>query len=327
MERMTMDISVIICVHTQERWNDINEAIISLKRQTLPPREIIVVVDHNVDLLKRLRRHIEGIVIIENAGARGLSDARNSGIAIAQSQFVAFLDDDAVAQPDWLAYLTQRYREDPQVLGTGGAVVPLWEIAKPAWFPEEFYWVVGCTYQGMPQVDAPIRNPIGANMSLRRTVFDGVGGFRNDIGRVASRPIGCEETELCIRASQYWPESVFLYHPSARVLHRVPKKRASLSYFCARCYSEGLSKAAVARYVGTKSSLASERTYTLQVLPQGIVRDISSAFFRRDVAGLARAGAIVVGLSATIAGYLVGMCTYKKRGESVFSTEREASLS
>ena len=299
------DISVIICAYTEERWNDLVAAVESVQQQTLPPYEIIVVVDHNPGLLKRVQEHALGVVVAENTGERGLSEARNSGIAVAKSPIVAFLDDDAIATPNWLRVLSQEFT-DPRVMGIGGAVVPYWLDKAPAWFPEEFYWVVGCTYRGMPQTGQTIRNPIGANMSLRRELFDIVGGFRSGIGRVGTRSFGCEETELCIRVRQYWSQATFLYQPQAIVFHHVPDNRTSWRYFCSRCYDEGLSKAIVTLHVGTKDSLASERAYTLRILPQGVMRGLTDTLIHRDLTGLARAGAIVIGLAVTTAAYLVG---------------------
>ena len=299
------DISVIICAYTEERWNDLAAAVESVKQQTLPPDEIIVVIDHNPSLLERARKHLPGVVVVENVEAPGASGSRNSGLAVAKGRIIACLDDDAVAIPDWLMLLCEGFA-DPQVLGVGGVITPLWKENKPTWFPEEFYWVIGCTYRGMPQTVATIRNLIGANMAMRREVFDIVGGFRTEIGRIGTWPIGCEETELCIRAHQYWPQSVFLYLPQASVSQRVPSKRTRWQYFCSRCFAEGLSKAVVTRYVGVKDSLAAERIYTLHTLPQGIVRGLADALFHRDLSGFARAGAIVVGLMVTTAGYLVG---------------------
>ncbi|GCE12655.1 glycosyl transferase family 2 [Tengunoibacter tsumagoiensis] len=282
-----------------------------MKQQTFQPKEIIVVIDHNEQLLKRAQEHVIGVSVIENTEMRGLSGARNCGIAAAQGNVIAFLDDDALATPDWLKMVSQRYTE-ADVLGTGGTIIPLWAEDKPVWFPEEFYWVVGCTYRGMPQTDTVIRNPIGANMSLRRDIFDFVGSFRSDIGRIGSRPIGCEETELCIRAKQHWPEGRFLYLPAAVVFHRVTKKRATWAYFCSRCYSEGLSKAQVTRFVGVKDSLAVERLYMSRILPAGVIRGIKDALFHRDLTGFARAGVIVVGLVVTTAGYCVGLLTQSR---------------
>lgn len=305
MTQTARDISVIICAYTDNRWNDLVAAVESVQQQTLPPSEVILVIDHNPGLLERVREQVPGVVVVENTEARGLSGARNCGIALAKSQIIAFLDDDAVATPNWLMFLCEGYT-DPQVLGSGGPVIPRWLDKAPAWLPEEFYWVVGCTYRGMPQTVTTIRNPIGANMAFRQEVFDTVGGFRSGIGRVGTRPVGCEETELCIRAQQHWPGRIFLYQPQASVFHRVAGNRTDWRYFCARCYAEGLSKAVVTRYVGAKDSLASERNYTLRTLPQGVVRGLTDALFHHDLNGLARAGAIVIGLVVTTAGYLVG---------------------
>src|SRR5579859_4340321 len=181
MRDNTFDISVIICAYTEQRWEDLLAAVDSVRKQTLRANEIIVVIDHNTQLLRRVQEHLPDVLAVENKEQRGLSGARNSGIAKAHSSLLAFLDDDAIATPDWLKLL-QAELEDPEVLGIGGAVVPLWLEQRGRWFPDEFLWVVGCTYLGMPQTGQSIRNPIGANMAIRREVFAGIGGFTNDIG-------------------------------------------------------------------------------------------------------------------------------------------------
>lgn len=305
MTQTVHDISVIICAYTQERWGDLVAAVESVRQQTLPASEIIIVIDHNPQLLKRVQDHIPDVIVVENTEMRGLSGARNSGIAVARGDVVVFLDDDAVATSDWLMYLNEAF-SDPQVLGAGGPVLPRWSDKEPTWLPEEFHWVVGCTYRGMPQSSQFIRNPIGANMAFRREVFETAGGFRNEIGRVGTRPLGCEETELCIRARHCWPQRGFLYQPQASVFHRVSGNRTHWSYFCARCYSEGISKAFVSQYVGVKDSLATERTYTFRTLPQSIIRGLMDTLLRHNLRGFARAGAIIAGLAVTTAGYLVG---------------------
>jgi len=317
MTRIARDVSVIICAYTEARWDELVAAIESVQQQKTPPREIIVVIDHNPGLLERVRAHMSGVVAVKNGEPRGLSGARKSGIAAAQGQVIAFLDDDAVAEPDWLEQLVAGY-DDPRVLGVGGMIEPLWLDGRPDWFPEEFDWVVGCTYRGMPQMTTPVRNLIGCNMSFRQTVFEAIGGFRCGIGRVGTRPVGCEETELCIRARQRWPESVLLYEPRARVHHRVPANRACWSYFRSRCYAEGLSKALVSQFVGTEDGLASEWTYTLRTLPQGIVRGLADTLLRRDPMGMMRAGAIAAGLAITTAGYLMGTASrwFRVRGKT-----------
>jgi hypothetical protein len=301
---VTGTISVILCAYTEERWDDLLAAVASLDNQTRPPDEIIVAVDHNPGLAARLRHALCGALVVENAAARGLSGARNAGIAAASGELIAFLDDDAAAAPDWLTRLAAAYA-DPQVLGAGGAILPSWRSGRPAWFPAEFEWVVGCTYRGMPAAPAAVRNLIGCNMSFRREVFALVGGFR--IGRVGALSIGQEndETELCIRLAAARPESSLRYLPGAAVRHTVTPGRATLRYFVRRCFSEGMSKAALARQAGAGPSLATERAYVRRTLPAGMARGLGDAG-RGDLHGLLRAGAIVTGLAATAAGYLLG---------------------
>jgi len=305
VKQVYSDISVIICAYTQQRWQDLVEAVASVRRQTLLPLEIIVVVDHNPALLAQVQEQLDGVIAVQNDEQQGLSGARNSGIAQARGRLLAFLDDDALAAPDWLQQLQEAFT-DPHVLGAGGPVLPRWLAHKPDWLPPEFYWVVGCTYLGLPTTVSVVRNPIGANMCFRSVIFTTVGGFRNGIGRVGTRPVGCEETELCIRAHQRWPDHYFLYLPAATVEHRVPPQRATWRYFFARCYAEGISKAFIGRFVGARDSLSAERTYTTRTLPLGVLRNLAAPFSRRDLAGLARAAAIVSGLAATTGGYIVG---------------------
>jgi glycosyltransferase involved in cell wall biosynthesis len=302
---MSLDISVVICAHTEKRWHETLAAVESVRGQSHPSYEIIVVVDHNPSLRAMLASALPDVTVMENAEARGLSGGKNTGVAQARGDVVAFLDDDAFADRDWLKYFADSYRS-PEVAGVGGLTLPRWETRRPGWFPPEFDWVVGCTYVGMPQTRAPVRNLLGGNASCRREVFDLAGGFRTGIGRSFSRrPLGCEETEFCIRLSQRSPSAVMLFDNRAVIWHLVPAARARFSYFRARCHAEGLSKALVTASVGARDGLSSERRYVTRVLPRGMARGMADAF-RGDTSGLGRAGAIAVGLTVTAAGYTAG---------------------
>ena len=316
-------ISIIVCAYTERRWNEMLSAVESLKNQTLAPHEIILVIDHNPELFERARAHLSGVTVVENREQRGLSGARNTGLAIATGEIIAFMDEDAVAAPNWLAQLAACY-DDPQVMGAGGAIEPVWESGRPRWFPEEFDWVVGCTYRGMPISRAQVRNLIGCNMSFRRQVYERIGGFRDGIGRIGTRPLGCEETEFCIRANQRFQGQHFVYEPAARVFHHVPDSRANWGYFRSRCYAEGLSKALVARFVGASSGLSSEKTYVIRTLPLGVLRGLADTLLRLDGGGIGRAGAIMAGLFLTGIGYLVGTVslTLKARRSAIPAAER-----
>lgn len=298
-------VSVVICAYTEARWDDLLAAIESIRVQRdRVALEIIVVIDHNAALLERIRAVGADLIVTENGEARGLSGARNSGLRLATAEIVAFMDDDAMANPDWLERLVPTY-DDPAVGGAGGTIDPIWETSRPSWWPVEFDWVVGCTYRGMPEGRAVVRNMIGCNMSFRRDLLRDLGGFVHGIGRIGTRPLGAEETELSIRLGRRWPDRTIIYEPSAVVRHRVPASRSNFRYFRSRCYAEGLSKAAVAKLVGAGNALSTERGYAVRTLGGGVLSELGRAV-RGDRSAIGRAGAMVAGLTITTAGYIVG---------------------
>jgi glycosyltransferase involved in cell wall biosynthesis len=313
-DRAHPDMSVVICTHSDDRWSSLEAALDSVRAQRLGPREIVLVIDHNESLLSRARDRWPDVIVVENEERPGLSGARNTGVAAARGSVIAFLDDDAVPEQDWLTGLAAAYVDD-SVIAVGGAVEPDWLTARPAWFPDEFAWVVGCSYSGLPTARTAVRNVIGANMSFRREVFDVVGGFRTEVGRVGTIPAGCEETELCIRINRAWPDRSVVYDPTVRVRHRVPPERTSVAYFLSRCYAEGRSKAVVAKLTGSRDALSSEAAYSLRVLPAA-VHDALREALGGNRAASKRAGAIVAGFLVTVAGFLAG------RAASLLGTSR-----
>lgn len=304
--------SVVVSTYDEKRWDDLAACVSSLERQTRPPLETIVVVDHNQGLLKRAEAELPTTTVVANQEPRGLAGARNTGVAKARGELVAFIDDDAQAESDWLERL-QLCFDDPTAVGAGGALIPLWQSREPRWFPSEFYWVVGCTYTGLPDHIAPIRNPIGANMALWRAVIEEIGGFQAGVvprelrhrGVVVAGGHAFEDTDIAIRAVRSRPGTVCLYQPEARVLHSVTPERASLGYFLRRCYEEGNGKARLARSLGPQDGLSSERRYLARVLPLGVLRGLRD-LLRGDPHGPARSAAILLGVAATGAGFIVG---------------------
>jgi glycosyltransferase involved in cell wall biosynthesis len=313
-----MSISVVICVYTEDRWEDIRAAVQSVRDQRRKADELILVVDYNPELHLRLKKEYPDAIVVENTHEKGLSGGKNTGAEVATGDIVAYLDDDAVADPGWLESREgAMHAPAGSVVGVGGRTEPLWATGRrPRWFPEEFDWTVGCSYRGMPTRRAPIRNVMGGNAAFRRPLIMEVGGFHSGIGRSVqgrkSRPLGCEETEFCIRLAQRRPGSIMMYEPDAKIGHKVPEPRMRFAYFRSRCYAEGLSKALVTSSVGAGDGLASERAHALKALPLGALRNVGQAL-RGDVAGLARAAAIVIGLAWTTWGYVVGTARIRLR--------------
>lgn len=300
-----LSVSIVICAYTERRWDLLLDVIESVRAQTLAPQEIIVVVDHNEDLYERLQEIVDDVTVVESVGPRGLSGARNTGVALADSDIVAFLDDDAVAAPDWLERLVVLY-DDPDVLAVGGRVEPVWDQGRPGYFGEELDWIVGCSHRGLPTVASEVRNVIGANMSFRLEVLRQVGGFNLALGRQGSIPLGCEETEVCIRSTMGAPGSRIVYEPAALVRHHVPADRGTMRYMLSRSWSEGISKAQVSHIVGQKRALGPERRYVRSTLPRAVFSGIREWGRGENPQGLGRAGSVLAVLAFTSAGYLRG---------------------
>ncbi|TQM16085.1 glycosyltransferase family 2 protein [Pseudonocardia kunmingensis] len=306
--------TVVICVYTEKRWDDIVAAVRSVAAQDVRAAETLVIVDHNPVLLSRAQQEFgpHGVRVLPNAHKQGLSGARNTAIAEAAGDVVVFLDDDAQARPGWLAALLAPY-SDPTVAAVGGVAHPRWPTNRPRVLPGaapydpnatgELDWIVGCTYTGQPEFRTEVRNLMGCNMSFRREVFARVGGFAEDIGRIGKNPLGCEETELCIRARQAYQRAGekirIVFEPAAVVDHRVSADRVEWAYLRRRSWAEGLSKAAVSKLVGSEDALSTERSYVAKVLPAAVLRELKEG-------RVSSAAAVVTALACTAAGYARG---------------------
>jgi len=301
-----LSVSVVICAYTMARWACIERAVESVRAQTLPPDAIILVADHAPELAARARSTFPDLLVVDNKQQQGLSGARNTGVSVAMGDIVAFLDDDATAELQWLERLVAGY-DHPDVRGTGGAVIPVWpQQRRPRWLPPELDWVVGCSYVGLPDRLSAVRNFVGANMSFRRSALLTTGQFTCELGRVGTRPSGCEETELCIRLLRDRPGAVLRYDPEAVVYHLVTPDRCRWVYFRRRCWSEGLSKAKVANSLGSSDALSSERYYMSRTLPRAVRRGLTESLSSANPAGALQAAAVVAGVAVTTSGYLFG---------------------
>jgi hypothetical protein len=304
--------TVVVCAFASHRLDQTVDCVRSVLRQDPSPGQTIVVVDHNEALQADLRARLpEEVEIVANEGGRGLSSARNTAILRSRGEYIAFIDDDAVAHEHWLAGLLSPF-DDATVVGAGGHARPLWETGAPGWLPPELLWVVGCSYAGLPE-SGTVRNPLGCNMAFRADLFHRVGTFNPGIGRLGSLPLGCEETELCLRAARAAPGARIALVAGAEIDHRVPAARASASYLLRRCYFEGISKALVRR-LGDRRSLATERGYLRHALPQRLRTSVQRALSGHGVwDAVGQVGAVLGSVSAATSGYLVGLIAFSVR--------------
>jgi glycosyltransferase involved in cell wall biosynthesis len=336
-----------------QRLNDIHEAMNSVLNQTLKPYEIVLAVDHNEELFERLQSSAvqnESTIlpcdssqqpqrtqstpqtkVVHNTGVRGLSQTRNIGIRAASGEMVAFIDDDAVAEPDWLENLAKPFQSlapDVQcrVVAVGGRAMPLWlSGSRPSWFPAELDWIVGCTYKGLPVETlnlepetlnlelGTIRNVPGCNMAFRREVFAMVGGFRSEMGGLGETPRGGEETNLCMRIKHQMPQALIVYRRDALIHHKVPSRRLKLKYVVRRSYNEGFYKSVVERLspkppqetprTQQMQALSTENSYLRYLLFTSIPARLRYCYKKGS---LSQVGAIIISVIATGTGYLSG---------------------
>ena len=270
-----MLISIVICTHRSERYEDFVEAIDSLNAQSGENEklEIVVVVDGNRELYdKILKIGIEGadkvdVKVILNEKNLGLSESRNKGIKEAKGDIIAFFDDDAVADEDWLKELARMYREY-DAIAAGGRLMPRWITKKPKLLPEEYYWLIGATHKGFPEEVTEVRNTFGSNLSFKADVLKALEGFRGEMGVKGKGLLQGEETELCERMREKFGRGV-VYSPDAIVYHKVFPERLRLRFLLRRAFWQGYSKR-VMKEMGYSISEESDflRSLMLKSIPE-----------------------------------------------------------
>lgn len=291
-----IDISVVLACYTEDRSASIRRALASIRKQSLEPRSVIVAVDNNELLAEQVKDEFDWVTVVLNKECRGSSATRNRAVEVVETTFTAFLDDDETADPDWLLELARPFH-DPQVVGTGGRYEAVWSSRKPSWFPDEFAWVVGGTYLGMPTESAQVRNVWAGNMAVRTAAFRKAGGFRTEFGKhdSVSHP---EDTDLCIRIAAitggHW-----IYVPAALINHEVPSSRASLKFFVSRCFAEGGGKALMSQRLESSSALEVEWAYVRRTAKDACRRLVVTRW-TAVLQGLA----IFLGLASAGVGYL-----------------------
>jgi glucosyl-dolichyl phosphate glucuronosyltransferase len=256
---------VVICTYTLARWELIVRAVESVLNQTVAPQQLIIVVDHNDELVARCRQEWGSgrassaipIVIAPSQFPSRQASSRNTGLLLARADVVSFLDDDAEAERDWLERLLAAYTTYSGAVAVGGGAQPNYGAPRPSWFPPEFEWVFGCHYRGLPDRLAPTRHLIGTSMSVRREEMLAVGGFHFD---------DFDDMDLSHQIAHAHRPSAVLYEPRAVVHHYVPAERMTWSYFWRRCFSVNRKKVAALVDMGESGNIGAELRFCLSVL-------------------------------------------------------------
>jgi len=166
----------------------------------------------------------------EFAQAQGLSHARNHGIGVAKGEVLLFTDDDVLPEPEWLETTLAglaKYRAD----ACGGYIGPIWETPPPAWLTTRFHGFLAIRTERSD--DYPITSagqaPFGANMAIRKAVFERVGKFDVNRGRKGVVLASGDDGEMFERILGAGFTTVFLGR--SRVHHKVESFRVTKHYF------------------------------------------------------------------------------------------------
>jgi len=243
-----MRISVVCCTYDPALYDAFREAADSVLAQTHEDRELVIVIDGDRDLADRVESDYddrEDVLLHCNDRNIGLLASRNRGAELASGEVVAFIDDDAVADPEWLAELDATYAAH-DALAAGGRMTPEWVAGEPRFLPAEFYFLVGVTHRGFAEGPREVRNTFGSNISVRRDVFENLGGFDTAIGgRKGDSHLQGGETELGARLRAEYGRGV-QYNPDALVAHKVFAYRTDPTWLAKRAFWQGYSKRAMA---------------------------------------------------------------------------------
>lgn len=299
--------SVVVCTYSDERINLLQRAISSLELQTYGNRDVIVVADEGPGIPDALCSALPSDVrVVTNDRPGDQVRARNVGIQASTGDIVVFLDDDAVADANWLRRLMDHFRVE-DIVAAGGRAVPVWEVGqRPSWFPEELDWIVGGTYRGYSESARAVRNLHGHNMAFRREILSRAGGFR--IGRTGGDPSSCDgdEVELCIRIQAMLPGSLIFFDPNAFIYHKVPRAKTRLRYIIRKSYGQGRGKALIrAMHSSNPEVLSSEFQYVRHLFSNFVPRVTKRAFGGEFGLPLAQIAAVILSTSTTVVAYSI----------------------
>jgi glycosyltransferase involved in cell wall biosynthesis len=307
-----MRVSVVLCTHTLERYDDCLEAAQSVLRQTHDDVELVLISDGNEAVYSKFQTEFadrDDVRTHCNDENVGLLESRNNGAKLATGDVVAFIDDDAVAAEDWVEKLVSGYDDEADRLAVGGRMVPAWVAGKPNFLPEEYYWLVGVTHRGFgpdsdPDESGQVRNTFGSNISFRREVFLDLGGFEDDIGgRQGEKNLQGGETELCARLRSEYDTDVY-YVSDALVAHKIFDYRTDPRWLVNRAFWQGYSKRGMEVLV--PKSTGDESDFLRQLLFESVPNRVRSLIRSPSVADGLQLFTLFVLTGCVGAGYIYG---------------------
>lgn len=302
--------SIVVCTYDRLRTADLEACIASLLKQRHSEFEILVAVDHDEALYDGLARKFEHsrINVVLNASKnRGQASTMNCGVMNSRGEVICFIDDDAVADENWLAKLLGAY--DDEVIAVGGRIEPIWMSKKPPYLPEELYWTIGCTGGYLAPGVVETRNLWSSNISYKATVFREIGLFSERLG-TGSPMFQGEDAEFALRILEMTGKHT-IYRHSALVYHKIRPERIRFRNLLARLYRQGYAKAHIRKVHKHPYALSVEREYFKRLLVSILRRQVRVLLGPERMHALQQLGFITVALTTVSVGFIIGLAKAK----------------
>jgi len=303
-----MKVSVVVCTYTMDRYDVFTEAVESALAQTYDPIEVVLVIDGNTEVYERAVVDFgdrENVVISNNDKNRGISHSRTRGAELASGEVVAFIDDDGVAETAWIENLIQVY-EESNAIAVGGDVRPNWQCERPDFFPEEFYWLVGCVEPEFAEDGEEVRNTYGSNISYQREALLDVGGYDPSTGRKGDKHLQAHEAPVGIRLHEKFGQGM-VYVEDAVVYHTLFEYRGEFRWLVSRSFWQGYSKRVMDLLYPEAPD--AKGNYLKWLVVDRVPRRLEGLIRSPSITAVKQLGAIGVFTAAVGLGYLYAIAT------------------
>lgn len=271
MPMYSYKLSIIICSYNREQY--IVNAIKSLYNQTINKSlfEVFVVDNNSTDNTKLVCANYLAtlsnfnITYVEEK-RQGATFARNTGAALAKGEYLVFMDDDAVANENFLQEILNFFQQYPHADGVGGRIIPLYIPEEPKWMSHYVSSLVGnFAYSETIKEFQNEKFPLESNMVTPKALFDSVGGFSELIlGVVGTVRVGGESKDYHIKLQQQGKK--IYYSPNIIVQHVVEVKKLTRAYLYRVASGIGRGERARTKALGTSSYLKKNVEYLYKLL-------------------------------------------------------------
>lgn len=268
-------VSIVSSIYDMVGYANLKSLVASIERQSRRDLELVIVIERERGGYRQLKEYLQDVTsfpttIIYSNQSLGIAKSRNLGANNCRGRIISFVDDDAQLLGDWVGELVGAFSRHPKAIGVTGPSLPDWENPQDRWFPQELFWVIGCSAWKALETEGESQYAWGVNMSFKREVF--VRSVFSDAFTPGSKaagksgPVG-DDIDFSLRAKRATGGTI-IFNPNLRVLHRVPTYKTSMLFVRKYAYWQGFSDA---RFKGINRASLARLTVELQALKSIIV--------------------------------------------------------